>query len=298
MRARFTPLDFALYAGVILPWSFSWIAMHYQIGDVAPEVSVVWRFLLAAPCMLAIAAARGERLAFPIPDHAVFAVLGFLMFCTNFTLFYYAAGMLSSGLLSVVFSLASVINIGLGTALLRTPAEPRVVVGASLGALGVGLMFYPEFSHMELSGQAMLGLALSLAGTLSFCFGNMVSARMQRRKLPVFASSGYAMFYGASLLALFAATQGKSFTIDPAPLYLGGLLYLALIGSVAAFACYLILLGRVGADRAAYSTVLVPVLALVVSTAFEGYRWSIPALFGLAAVLAGNVLVLRNPKQT
>src|SRR5262245_31967510 len=114
MRARFTPLDFALYAGVILSWSFSWIAMHYQVGDVAPEISVVWRFLLAAPVMLAIAAARGESLRFSLSDHAIFVALGFFLFCANFALFYHAAGMLASGLLSVIFSLASVINVWLG----------------------------------------------------------------------------------------------------------------------------------------------------------------------------------------
>lgn len=295
MRARFTPLDFALYAGVVLTWGFTWIALHFQVGAVAPEVSVAWRFLIAGPVMLAIGMARGERLAFPLSDHGVFAALGLFMFCTNFTLFYYAAGMLASGLLSVVFSLSSVINVVLGALVLRTPVDTRVVLGACLGSLGVALMFSPEFTHLELSGQAMLGLAFCIAGTLSFCLGNMVSARMQKRGLPVFATAGYGMLYGAALLAIFAFARGKAFTIDLNPLYLGGLIYLALIGSVAAFACYLILLGRVGADRAAYSTVVIPVVALLVSTALEGYQWTMPAILGLIAVLAGNVLVLRNP---
>ena len=99
MRARFTPLDYALYAGVILFWGFTWIALHYQVGTVSPEVSVAWRFLIAGPVMLAIALARGENLAFPVSDHLIFVALGFFLFCANFTLFYYAAAGLTSGLL-------------------------------------------------------------------------------------------------------------------------------------------------------------------------------------------------------
>jgi drug/metabolite transporter (DMT)-like permease len=295
MRSRFTPLDYALYAGVILFWGFTWIAVHFQIGTVSPEVSVAWRFLIAAPVMLAIAAVRGERLVFPLSDHAIFAALGFFLFCANFTLFYYAAGVLTSGLLPVVFSLSSVINVVLGALMLHTPVDTRVIVGACLGSLGVALMFYPELAHMELSGQAAMGLLFCVAGTLSFCFGNMISARMQKRSLPVFATSGYAMLYGAVLLCIYAAWLGKAFILEFTLAYLGGLIFLALIGTVAAFACYLVLLGRVGADRAAYSTVVIPVVALLVSTAFEGYRWTMPAILGLIAVLAGNVLVLRNP---
>lgn len=297
MRARFTPLDYALYAGVILSWGFTWIALHFQVGTVSPEVSVAWRFMIAGPVMLAIAAARGENLVFPLTDHLIFTALGFFLFCANFTLFYYAAAVLTSGLLPVVFSLSSVINVGLGALLLGTPVDRRIVVGACLGSLGVALMFYPELAHMELSGKAALGLLLCIAGTLSFCFGNMISARMQKRSLPVFATSGYAMLYGAALLSAFAAWQGRAFIVEFSFAYLAGLIYLALIGSVLAFACYLTLLGRVGADRAAYATVLMPVLALLVSTAVEGYRWTLPALIGLAAVLAGNILVLRQPKK-
>src|SRR5690606_18419842 len=131
---------------------------------------------------------------------------------------------------------------------------------------------------------AAMGLLLCIAGTLPFCFGTMVSARMQKRGLPLFATSGYAMTYGAVLLCAFAAWQGKAFIVEWTIPYLAGLIYLALIGSVAAFACYLTLLGRVGADRAAYATVVMPVIALLVSTAAEGYRWTIPALLGLASV--------------
>lgn len=296
-RARFTALDFGLYAGIVFAWGFSWIALHYQVGTVPPEVSVVWRFALAAPVMLAFAAMRGETLLYPLAEHARFVALGLALFSTNFVLFYYGGLYLASGLLAVIFSLSSVINILLGAAALGAPIDKRVAAGGTLGFLGIAAMFYPQLAGTTIDTGALIGLALCIAGTVSFCTGNMISARMQRRKITVFAASGYGMIYGAAATALFAAFRGSSFAIDWSPAYLVSLTYLGLIGSVMAFACYLTLLGRIGADRAAYSTVMFPVVALAVSTALEDYRWTLPALVGLVAVLAGNLLVLRAPKK-
>jgi len=297
-RARFTALDFGLYAGIVFAWGFSWIALHFQVGNVPPEVSVMWRFAIAAPVMLAFAGLRGERLSYPLAEHAGFFALGITLFSTNFTLFYYGALYLASGLLAVVFSLSSIINVWLGALVLGAPVDRRVAAGGGFGFLGIAAMFYPQLAGTEINSGALIGLAFSIAGTLSFCIGNMISARMQRRSIPVFAASGYGMIYGAACMAVFAALRGFSFAIDWSPAYLAGLAYLGLIGSVMAFACYLTLLGRIGADRAAYSTVMFPVVALAVSTMLEGYRWTIPALLGLLAVLAGNLLVLRAPKKS
>lgn len=295
-RAQFTPLDFTLYAAVIVAWGFSWIAMHYQVGVVAPEVSVVWRFLLAAPIMFALAWARGERLRFAPRDHLALLGLGIALFCTNFALFYYGAKWIASGLLAVIFSLASVINVWLGVLALGAPVDRRVALGGALGGFGVAAMFSPQITGTQFDPKVLLGLALCIGGTLAFCVGNMISARLQRRYIPVFAGSAWGMLYGAVTLATFAALRGQPFIIEPTFPYLAGLFYLALIASVVAFACYLTLLGRIGADRAAYVTVMLPVVALAVSTVLEGYRWTIPAGLGLAAVLAGNLLVLRSPR--
>jgi drug/metabolite transporter (DMT)-like permease len=296
-RPRFTPLDFSLYAVVIVAWGFSWIAMHYQVGVIEPEVSVVWRFLLAAPVMFAVAMACGERLRFALRDHVAFLGLGIALFCTNFALFYYGAKWIPSGLLAVIFSLASVINVWLGALVLGAAIDQRVVVGGVLGFLGVAAMFYPEVAGARLDPNVLMGIACCIGGTLSFCLGNMISARLQRRRVPVLAASAWGMLYGAIALALFAALRGQPFLIAPTFPYLAGLLYLALIASVLAFAAYLTLLGRIGVDRAAYVTVMLPVVALAVSTVLEGYRWTIPAGLGLAGVLAGNLLVLRAPHR-
>jgi drug/metabolite transporter (DMT)-like permease len=296
-RRPITAFDCALYAVVVFAWGFSWVAMHYQVGTVAPDVSVVWRFAIAAPVMFAIAASRGERLRFSFADHATFMALGVFLFCTNFMLFYYAAHYVVSGLLSVVFALASIVNAVLGLAVLRMPIDRRVMAGAALGAIGTAAMFYPQLAGTELDRSAMLGLLLGLGGTLSFCIGNMISARLQRRSVPVVAASAYGMMYGASALALVATLRGHAFAVELSWHYLGGLVYLALVGSVLAFTSYLTLLGRVGPDRAAYVTVLGPAVAPTVSTFAENYRWSVPAAIGFAAVFVGIVLVLRPPAK-
>ena len=293
----FAPFDYVLYAVSVLVWGFSWIALHYQIGQVAPEVSVIWRFATASPLMLLLAAWRGERLVFRLAEHRYFVGLGAAIFSTNFALFYYAGAHVASGLLSIVFSLASIGNVALGSVVFGTRVERRVLVGGVFGVAGVALMFYPELGGMRLDAAALIGLALSLAGTVCFCIGNMLSLAAQRRGLPIFATIGWSMAYGAALMTLFSLVRGDRFTLEWSATYLGGLLYLSVIGSVVAFSVYFTLLGRIGAARAGYTTVMYPVIALIVSTFAEGYRWSLLAVLGLAAVLAGNLLVLRAPRK-
>jgi len=296
-RPVLAPLDYGLYATSVLAWGLSWIALHYQVGTVAPEVSVVWRFAIAAPLMLAFAAWRGERIRFTIAEQPYLAGLGAAIFSTNFVLFYHAAEHIASGLLSIVFSLASIGNVVLGSAIFNSRVERRVIVGGAFGVAGVAAMFAPELGGFRFESGALIGLGLALTGTLLFCIGNMLSVAMQRKSMPVFASIGWSMAYGAGLMALFAFLRGDAFTVEWSATYLGGLAYLALIGSVLAFGVYFTLLGRIGAARAGYTTVMYPVVALIVSTFAENYRWTLLSVLGLAAALAGNLLVLRGPRK-
>jgi drug/metabolite transporter (DMT)-like permease len=294
---RLAPLDLALFLGTVLAWGFSWIAMRHQATAVSPEVSAAARFAIAAPIMAGIAMARGERLRWPLRTHVVLAVLGATLFSTNLVLFYHASLYIASGLLSVVFSLASVVNVALAVAVLRVRAEGPVLLGGLCGAAGVALMFYPEAAALGVGRSALIGLAFCGIGTLSFCIGNLISMRLQKRGVPVFAVSAWGMAYGALLLAAVAAVRGDSFALEMSVAYIGGLLYLAVIATAVAFALYLTLLGRIGPSRAGYVTVLMPLVALAVSTAVESYVWTWSAALGLVAVLVGNVLVLRAPRS-
>ena len=290
---RLAPADLGLYAVTVFVWGTSWIALKGQLGEVSPEVSTLWRFLLAAPLMWLWAAARGDTLAYPAADHRRFAAAGALMFSSNFVLFLYGGQYLPSGLLAVVFSLVSILNLLLGAAFLGQPIVPRVAVGGVLGAAGIALLYSPQIAGGFERG-ALLGLAFCLAGTLSFCAGNLVSTAIQRRGVPLLAATAWGMTYGVAALAAIVLVRGQPLIVAWTPSHLGATLYLALFASVVAFASYLTLLRRIGAARAGYATVLFPIVALAVSTLVEGYRWTLAAILGAALALAGNVLVLRR----
>ncbi|HKG86321.1 MAG TPA: DMT family transporter [Beijerinckiaceae bacterium] len=291
--SRLAPADLGLYAVTVFVWGTSWIALKAQLGEVSPEVSTLWRFLLAAPLMWLWAAARGDTLAYPAADHRRFAAAGALMFSSNFVLFLYGGQYLPSGLLAVVFSLVSILNLLLGAAFLGQPIVPRVAVGGVLGAAGIALLYSPQIAGGFERG-ALVGLAFCLAGTLSFCAGNLVSTAIQRRGVPLLAATAWGMTYGVAALAAIVLVRGQPLIVEWTPRYLGATLYLALFASVVAFASYLTLLRRIGAARAGYATVLFPIVALAVSTLVEGYRWTLAAILGAALALAGNVLVLRR----
>ena len=290
--------EFVLFATVVFVWGTSWLPLRWQLGVVAPEVSGVWRFGLACAIMFAWLVVGGHRIRFGLADHARFVVLGALLFSFNFLCAYYGGFYLTSGLLAVVFSLAAVINPLYAAALWRTRPEATVLAGAALGVIGVALLFGPEILAAGASRDTAIGLAFVLSATLFFCTGNMVSAVYQRRGISVLSASAWGMFYGTLWFALFAVLQGKPFIVEWSARYLLSILWLSIPSTVIAFAAYLTLLGRIGAGRAAYSTVLVPVVALVLSTFFENYIWTLAALVGVAFVLAGNVIVLSSGQRT
>ncbi|MCP4326912.1 MAG: DMT family transporter [Alphaproteobacteria bacterium] len=266
--------------------------VKFQIGVVPAEISVAYRFAFAALFMFGWAVVRRLPLRFSPCDHLFIALQGATIFSTNFFLLYLAAAYLTTGLIAVVFSTASALTMLFNAALARRPPPSRVALGAALGTAGIAAVFWPELIDLSFGAGAGLGLILCVGGTSSFALGSLVSARNQAAGLSVRGSTAWAMAYGTAFLALFAWTRGESLAFDPAFPYVGSLLYLATFGSVVAFACYFALLGRIGAERAAYATVLFPIVALSISTVFEDYSWTLLAFGGVCLTLVGNVLVL------
>ena len=289
--------DLLLYIVVVLAWGTTWLAIKFQLGVVAPEVSLVYRFGLAALMVFAWARLRRERLRFAWRDHLAFALMGAFMFSTNFYLFYLAAEGVTTGLLAVIFSTVSILNIFNARIFLGRPFHGRVLLGAACGFAGIATVFWPELAAFDLANAKAAGLLLGLGGALSFSLGNMVSARVQTRGLPIVAGNAWSMAYGTALLCLFALISGSAFNFDPRLPYTASLVYLAVVGSLVAFAAYLTLLGRIGAERAAYATVMFPIIALGLSTLFEGYVWTPGAMIGVALVLFGNILVLAPSRR-
>ena len=287
-----------LYATTVTVWGTSWLAITFQLGQVAPEASVTYRFALAALILVAFCLASGRSLRFGAKEHVWIAIQGLFLFSTNYILVYFSTQYLTSGLVAVAFSSVVVLNIMGGAVFLATPMRPRVVSGALLGIAGIGLVFGPELQSFDLSRTGTQGLVLCLLGTLSASLGMLTSARNQRRGLPVIQTNAIGMAYGTAIMAGFTVLGGRGFGFDPSFAYTASLLYLAVFATVIAFWSHLTLLGRIGADRASYAAVLFPIIALALSTAFEGFVWTASAGLGVVMVIAGNGLVLARDSRS
>ena len=288
--------DLGLFGATVLVWGTTWLAVKYQVGIVDPQVSVLWRFVIAAPLMFIVCGLVGAKSRYPLRMHLSFAAYGLFGCCLNFILFYNAAAYVVSGLLAVIFSLAALSNIALSMLFLGDPLRPRVMLGALLGLSGIGLMFWHEIDAASLGLSPLTGLGIGFLGCLSFSVANIVSARLRRDEVPAVAINAWGLLYGVTANFTFALLSGSAFIIEPSTRYMLSLLWLALPGTVIAFWMYVSLLGRIGPDRAGYTAVLAPVLALIVSTVVEDYLWSAIAIAGLVLVGLGNVLVLTRRK--
>ncbi len=281
-----------IYAIVVLIWGTTWFVIKFQLGVVAPEISLVYRFGLAAICVFLFARLTGNPLALSWRDHRFVALQGLTLFCLNYWMTYLSTQYLTSGLVAVIFTGIIFFNLVNSRLIFGTPIERRVLIAAAAGMVGVALLFLPEMQAAIHNPSIAHGALLALAATYVASLGNMAAMRNTQGGLSVLTVNAYGMAYGAVGLVVIAVIRGTPIAFDPRWPYVVSLLYLSLAGTSLAFGLYLALLKRIGAARAAYSSVLFPVIALGVSTVFEGYRWSLPALFGLAVLLGGNALAL------
>ena len=286
-----------LYVAVTLIWSATWFAITFQLGEVAPEISVVWRFALAAFVLLAYAWWRRTPLTYSARDHQWIAVQGFFMFGPSYICVYLSEQYLASGLVAVVFSLIVFWNIIGMRVFFAAPFNPKITFAAALGVGGVALVFWPELENVSASPDTLRGLGLAVLGTILSALGNMAAVKNQQRHIPIIPLNGFGMMYGAAFMAAYAAIFGFEFAFEWSFSYVASLLYLSLFGTVLAFGGYLTLIRRIGAERAGYIGVAIPVVALIISTVFENLRWELPIVIGVFLCILGNVLILRDGKR-
>ena len=283
----------ALFLTSAMIWGSTWLAIKYQLGVVAPEVSVVYRFALAAVMLAVWCVATGKSLRFSWRTHVYLGALGVLFFGLNYVCVYLGEQFVTSGLVAVLFS----------TIVFMSPIGMRIFFGtllslatfvaAALGVTGVALLFVPELSQASRGGTTSFGVALGLLGTAIATGGNLVAVRNHKAGIPTFPGTAWGMAYGATTAAIAALVHGVPWTFDARLPYLLSLTYLSVFGSIIAFGAYLTLLKRVGAGPSSFVAVSTPVIALVLSTLFEGYRWTLVALCGVALAVFGNWLALR-----
>lgn len=286
-----------LYGLVVIIWGTTWIAIYLQQGPVAAPVSIFWRFAVAtATIMLVLLALRRLRKLSP-RDHLFCVLQGCCVFCFNFWCFYTAASYINTGLESVIFSMAVLYN-ALNSFLFFGQRPPsRFYLAAAMGLLGIITLFWSDLLASGWSAGLLFGIALSALGTYGFSLGNMISLRHQRNGLETMTTNAWAMLYGTLVMGAIALIRGDSFMPQWTVSYMGALLYLALFGSVIAFGAYFTLVGRIGAGKAAYSTLLFPLVALSFSTVYEGYVWHANGIAGLLLILTGNLVMFAKPEN-
>jgi drug/metabolite transporter (DMT)-like permease len=289
--------NFLFYLLTVLIWGSTWIGIKFQLGTVDPMVSVGYRFALAALLLLIWCRLRSLPMHFTRKDHLFIALQGTFLFCLNYLLFYLAELHLTSGLAAVVFSTILLMNMINGAIFLKSPLDIRVIAGGVLGLVGIMLVFMPEVSSFSLNSDNMRAILLCVLATYLASLGNILSARNQKNQLPIVQTNAFGMAYGALIMLTMAAFTGKHFQLLLSFEYLGSLVYLSIFGSIIAFGCYLALVGNIGADRAAYATLLFPLVALAISTVYEGYTWTGSALVGVGLILSGNLLMIQRKKD-
>ncbi len=289
-------MNISLYLLTVLIWGTTWIALKLQLGEVAIAVSIVYRFGLAALVLFAMLLLSGKLQKVNQRGHMLCVAQGLCLFCVNFMCFLTASQWIPSGLIAVVFSTATLWNALNARVFFKQKIARNVLAGGALGLTGLGCLFWPELSGHSASQETLMGLGLALLGTMCFSAGNMLSSMQQKAGLRPMTTNAWGMFYGAAMLSLYCLLSGTPFGFEWTTRYVSSLLYLVIPGSVIGFTAYLTLVGRMGPERAAYCTVLFPVVALNISAFAEGYQWTAPALMGLVLVMLGNVLVFRKPK--
>ena len=288
--------DILLFATLVLIWGSTFAAIPFQLGVVAVEWSVAYRFGIAAIALALYAILSNRSLKLPRKSLPFVFLQGILLFSLNYFLVYYASAYITTGLIAVLFSFIVLSNAGFERLFFKTRIDGRFVIAAVLGVTGIACVFWPEVSELSFEDTAILGIALTMGSVLSASLGNMTATLNTRRQLPVVALNTYAMAFATVFSGIMALALGRpiAFSLDPG--YLLSLAYLSVFGSAVAFGCYLALIRSIGPSRAAYSSVLFPIVALFLSTLIEDYEWTTIAASGVGLALLGNWILLSKPK--
>lgn len=289
-------INFLLYTTATLIWGSTWLGIKLQLTQVPPILSVGYRFCLASIILLVYCLLTSKRLKFPFKDHIFMVIQGFTLFGLSYCMSYLATSYLTSGLVAVVFSTILMWNILNLRIFMGQAVAWRAFWGGMLGLSGISIVFWRDLLAFTAT-RGLVGLGMAISGAYLASLGNVVGSRNAKTGLPVTQANVYGMAYGGLLTAAIHFGIGGELTMDWSFSYLGPMLYLTIFGSVVAFGCYMLLIGRIGAEYAAYVTLLMPVIALILSTLFEDYQWTLSVGLGTIIVLAGNLVIL-TPAET
>jgi drug/metabolite transporter (DMT)-like permease len=292
-----TPRVLVPFLIVSIVWGSTWFVIRDQLGNVPAVWSVVYRFAVAGTCMFALTAIMRQPLKIDRQMMRWTILLGLLQFSLNFNFVYAAEHHITSGLVAVIFALLIVPNSLLAKWWLGRAIGVNFIIGSAIAGTGVALLMLQEYRAAPVGGdEVLLGLGLTLCGVASASVSNVLQVAPKVARFPTVTILSWSMLWGTVFNASFAFGVAGMPVIDPRPEYLSGVLYLAIIGSVLTFPLYFNLVRTIGPGKAAYTGVLTPIIAMILSTAFEGYHWSALALGGAILAMVGLLVALRQRK--
>ena len=286
--------NFIFFGITLFCWSPTWYVIKFQLGYVDPLVSVFYRFLVAAIIIFVYLIIKKKKLKFSLNHHVWFLIFGICLYSLNYVFFYLSNTYLISAYPAIVFSTVVIMNIlGEGFYFKKKPSL-KTLIGATIGMIGILIIFNDEVFNFSLNNGTHIGLFLALLGTFCASTGNMVHQRNLNNNFPLIQTLAYAMLYGSLTTLLIIQSKGTELLFEYSFSYIASLAYLSIIGSIFAFIFYLKLLEEVGAGRAGYVGVVMPVLALAISTVFENLKWQTDLIVGLPILIIGAVLVINQ----
>ena len=295
-RAGSVAIPFVIVTAI---WGSTWVVIRGQLGVVAPEWSVAYRFTIAAVAMALVARWKGQRLSIGGAGLAAALFLGFMQFCLNFDAVYLAERHITSGVVATVFALLLIPATLMGWAFLGHRPSMRFLWSSLVAIAGIVLLFVHEMQENPAEGrQIIAGIGLTLVGMLGASTANVAQARPEIRRFPLFSLLAWSMAAGAVIDAIVAFALSGPPTFDSRPTYIAGLFYLALAASVLTFSLYYPVVRKIGPGKAAYSSVIVPIIAMGFSTWLENYRWTALNISGALLALGGMAAALSRSRST
>ena len=290
--------NFILFIITLFCWSPTWYVIKFQLGYVDPLVSVFYRFLIASIIIFIYFFIKKKELRFSLNYHFWFLFFGICLYSLNYVFFYLSNTYLISAFPAIVFSTVVIMNIlGEGFYFKKKPSI-KTIIGATIGMMGIIIIFNDEIFNFSLTNGIHIGLFLALLGTFCASTGNMVHQRNLNNNFPLIQTIAYAMLYGSFVTLLITQIKGTELLFEFSFSYIASLAYLSIFGSIFAFIFYLKLIEKIGAGRAGYVGVVMPVLALMISTIFENLEWQIDLIIGLPILIIGAVLVINQKINT
>ena len=289
--------NLVLFISTLICWSPTWYLIKFQFGVVDPLISIFYRFFIASIIVFIFLILSKKKMSFNLHQHLSFLLLGVTLFSLNYIFFYLANTYLISGIVTIAFSTILIMNILGERIYFKIKSSKETLFAAGFGIFGILIIFGNELLNFKLEDKTHIGIILSFIATFWASTGNLVHQKNSKDKIPFIQSIAYGMLYGSLFTLIVAKFRGAEIIFDNSTSYILSFLYLSIIGSVVAFYLYLKLLDNIGSARAGYIGVIMPIVALIISTLFEGLQWTNNLIIGLPVLIFGCVLILNQKSK-